>query len=147
MTLSASGIARRNVALPTSRMVALTARHVDLGDVGARLGFGHLGRLVALATVAALGQMRPVAEVVKCQRRPCATSKRQRLIFLDVTGAAIAEGLADLPDLRRLIRLVRVTGIAFGVMREAGDDLRLIEAVALVAGRRAGAVGHLAFHL
>src|SRR5205085_7987947 len=102
-------------------MVALTARHVDLGDVGARLGFGHLGRLVALATVAALGQMRPVAEVVKRQRRPCAAGERERLVFLDVTGAAIAEGLADLPDLRRLIRLMRVTGIAFGVMREGSD--------------------------
>jgi len=148
VTLGTGLFARRDVAFPASRMMTLAARHVDLSDVGARLSFGRLHRFMTFATIAALRQMRPVAEVVKAQGRPRAAVDRHRLIFFDVTGAAVAERLRRLRDLRRLIRLMRVTGIAFGMMRERRDDLRLIEGVALVASRDAvRRVGLLAFHL
>src|SRR5436853_5460083 len=130
-------------------MMPLTARHVDLGDVGTYLLCRHFGGFVALATITILGQMRPVPEVVKAEGRPRTSRKGQRLIFLDVAGAAVAELLLScLSRLSRLRRLVRVTGIAFGVMREACDDLRLVERMALAAiGHAAGHIGHLVFHL
>src|SRR5205085_2133948 len=115
-------------------MMPLAARHVDLGDVGTHLRCRHFGGFVALATITILGQMRPVPEVVKAEGRPRASRKGQRLVFLDVAGAAVAELLRRrLRRLCRLIRLMRVTGIAFGVMREACDGLRLVERMALTA--------------
>src|SRR5205085_817761 len=112
------GFACRDVAIPATRMMPLAARHVDLGDVSAHRLCRHFGSFVALATIIILGQMRPVPEVVKAEGRPRASRKGQRLVFLDVAGAAVAELLLiRLSRLRRLRRLMRVTGIALGVMR------------------------------
>src|SRR5437764_14546002 len=102
-------------------MVTLTACHVDLGDVGAH-GLRRLGRFVAFTTVAALGEVRPVPEIVKRKSRPRAARKGNRLILLDVTGSAIGEALVRLTSLRgrsrlrrlsRRVRLVRVAAKAF----------------------------------
>src|ERR1043165_4248893 len=108
MAFRAGGFARRNVAVPAARMVALAARHVDLGHVGAHRLRHRLGGFVAFATIAILGEVRPVAEIVEAEGRPGAAREGQRLVFLDVTGVAVAEVLSRLTGLRRLSRLGRL---------------------------------------
>lgn len=140
MTLAADRLLRLDVAGPASRVMTLASTCIDLQNVCSRLAGRDFHRLVTFVTRRRF-QVRTVPEVVKTERRSKRYTVLHRVRLARVTGSACGE---------LIVRLVRVTGIAFEMPGHAGLQALFVKPMAENAS--CGTLGHLVgihlpFHL